>query len=140
MKILAPASGLASGPSTRPVNVPASFGSSGSEPASFLGLAGAGCWGARDETLRAAGRDGAAVIAVGRASASAAIPRETSRVADAAMPPAGHAMLASHPPRQREMMSFMVGTLERCVGSGSLRSGDETARPRGAALWPRMIP
>ena len=57
---------------------------------------------------------------------------------DAAAPPARHAKLASHPAaRQRDLTSFMVGTLERCVESGSLRNGDEAAPhpevlPRGA--------
>ena len=112
------------------MNVPASFGSSGSEPAALLGLAGEGCWGADEESLCAVGRDSAAVIAVGRASASAAIPRETSHVVDASMPPASHAMLASHPAaRQNGMMGFMVGTLKLCVRRETHCRGDETGRP-----------
>ena len=135
MKILAPASGLASGPITRPVNVPASFGSSGSEPAAFLGFAGAGCWRAGDETLRAAGRNGAAVIAVGRASASAAVPWGTSRVADAATPPASHAMLASHPAARQSEYDELHGwdprtvRWERIAAQATTRQPAREARP-----------
>jgi hypothetical protein len=54
---------------------------------------------------------------------------------------ASHEWLASHPAaRKSAIMSFMVGTLERCVGRGSLRGGDERAGAGSAAAWPRTIP